>query len=407
MDPWPRQIQTVTNWKLSFWVAASLPVSFLGALFLFLVLGLSLNMFTLLAMLQAAAIETRGWFQQFHGTRNVNHDLRKGKTELQLRLIPGATGLGVTSASVSEQVRAAFQGIDLGDTFINNEAVNVRVRLSPEDANSRLGIDALPVALPSGEQLRLSSIADRTREQNWSRIARINRQRTATVRGDVDPRIASGNQLVRRFQKEEAAKLEGQFPGVRFLVAGETQESRKTAMSLLTAASIGLVGVYVLLSFQFRNYFEPLVVMTAIPLSMIGVLWGHWLMGIDMAMSSSLGFISLAGIVVNDSILLVLFLKNSIASGSDLSQAASEASRARFRAIMLTSLTTIVGLLPLLFETDLQAQVLIPVAVSVAFGIMASTLLVLLVVPCLYGVLSDFAKPTRHEPELAPAQTSK
>lgn len=339
--------------------------------------------------LQAAAIETQNWFQQFRGTRNVNHDLRKGKPELQLSLLPGSTGLGVTSATVSEQTRAAFQGIVLGETFLNNESINLRIRLSPESANNRRTVDALPISLSSGKQVRLSSIADRTTMRDWSRIARIKRQRTVTIRGDVDPRIASGNQLVRLFQQQQASKLEQKFPGVRFDFAGETQESRKTAVSLLTAASIGLVGVYVLLSFQFRNYFEPLVVMTAIPLSMIGVLWGHWLMGIDMTTPSSLGFISLAGIVVNDSILLVLFLKDSIASGHELSQAASEASRARFRAIMLTSLTTVAGLLPLLFETDLQAQVLIPLAVSVAFGIMASTVLALVVVPCLYGVLSD------------------
>ena len=235
----------------------------------------------------------------------------------------------------------------------------------------------------------MSSIAERSTGREWSRVARINRQRTVTVRGDVIPSVASGSQLVQQFQTEEARRLEEQYPGVAFDSAGETQESKTTAASLLTAASIGLVGVYVLLGFQFRNYLEPLVVMTAIPLSMIGVLWGHWFMGIDMTMPSALGFISLAGIVVNDSILLVLALKNSIAAGQDVSQAASEASRMRFRAIMLTSLTTIAGLLPLLFETDLQAQVLIPLAVSVAFGIMASTLLVLIVVPCLYGVVID------------------
>lgn len=340
--------------------------------------------------LQAVATQTRNWFQQFRGTRNVNHDLRQGKPELSISLTPGATGLGLSAASVSEQVRAAFQGIEVGETFINNEPITMRVRMSPEDGTKRRDVDALPISLPTGKQVRLSSIAELTMQQDWSRIARIDRQRTATVRGDVDPRIASGNQLVQLFKSEQAAKLEEQFPGVRFIFAGETQESRKTATSLLTAASIGLVGVYVLLSFQFRNYFEPLVVMTAIPLSMIGVLWGHWLMGIDMTMPSSLGFVSLAGIVVNDSILLVLFLKDSLASGQDVLRAASESSRARFRAIMLTSLTTIAGLLPLLFETDLQAQVLIPMAVSVAFGIISSTVLVLLVVPCMYGVVHDF-----------------
>ncbi|TWU04754.1 efflux RND transporter permease subunit [Stieleria varia] len=153
--------------------------------------------------------------------------------------------------------------------------------------------------------------------------------------------------------------------------------------------SIGLVGVFVLLSFQFRSYFEPLVVMASIPFALIGVLWGHVIVGIDMTMPSALGFASLAGIVVNDSILLVLFLKERRLQKTDILSAATSASRERFRAIVLTSLTTVAGLLPLIFETSLQAQVLIPMAVSIAFGIMTSTVLVLLVVPSLYAVLAD------------------
>ena len=144
-----------------------------------------------------------------------------------------------------------------------------------------------------------------------------------------------------------------------------------------------------LLSFQFRSYFEPLVVMAAIPFALIGVLWGHVIVGIDMTMPSTLGFASIAGIVVNDSILLVIFLKERRLQNTDILSAATSASRERFRAIMLTSLTTVAGLLPLIFETSLQAQVLIPMAVSIAFGIMTSTVLVLLVVPSLYAVLAD------------------
>jgi hydrophobic/amphiphilic exporter-1 (mainly G- bacteria), HAE1 family len=153
--------------------------------------------------------------------------------------------------------------------------------------------------------------------------------------------------------------------------------------------AIGVVGVFVLLGFQFSSYFESLVVMAAIPFALIGVLWGPVLVGIDMAPPIAFGFASLAGIVVNDSILLVLFLKERRLQNTDILAAATSASLERFRAIFLTSLTTVAGLLPLIFETSLQAQVLIPMAVSIAFGIMTSTFLVLLVVPSLYGVLAD------------------
>lgn len=342
-----------------------------------------------LSELKMAATETQSWFQQFNGTRNVTHDLRKGKPELAFGLVSGANGLGLTTAIVSEQVRASVQGVNLGESMVNDEPYDVKVRMWPGDIDHRSDIAALPISLPNGRQTWLSMVTQRRMVSNWSRIARVNRQRTVTVRGDVDPDIISGSELVRTFKLQKAAELESRYPGVRFAFAGETQESSETASSLAIAAAIGLVGVYVLLSFQFRNYFEPLVVMTAIPLSAIGVIWGHWLTGIEMTMPSALGFVSLAGIVVNDSILLVLFLKTALSNGTTVEKAANEASRARFRAILLTSLTTIAGLLPLLFETDMQAQVLIPMATSVAFGIMTSTLLVLVVVPCLYGVLSD------------------
>ena len=152
---------------------------------------------------------------------------------------------------------------------------------------------------------------------------------------------------------------------------------------------IGVLGVFVLLSFQFRSYVEPIIVMAAIPFALIGVMLGHWLLGLDLSMPSLLGFVSLAGIVVNDSILLVLFIKLARQEGHDLERSAAQGSRQRFRAIVITSLTTIAGLLPLIAEQSLQAQVLIPLAVSIAFGLMASTVLVLLVIPCVYVIFAE------------------
>ncbi len=175
-----------------------------------------------------------------------------------------------------------------------------------------------------------------------------------------------------------------------FNFEGESAEGSRTMKSMMSAMSIGLIGVFVLLSFQFESYVEPLVVMVAIPFALTGALIGHWIMGIAICLPSVLGFISLAGVVVNDSILLVIFLKNRIVAGADPYESASQASRERFRAIMLTSATTVAGLLPLMFERSTQAQTLVPLAVSIAFGIMASTVLVLVVIPCVYAILADF-----------------
>jgi len=170
---------------------------------------------------------------------------------------------------------------------------------------------------------------------------------------------------------------------------GERKESAKTAGSMVQRFALGLLGIFLLLSFQFRSYIEPLAVMVAIPLALIGVIWGHLLMGLELSMPSMMGFVSLAGIVVNDSILLVEFLKLRTREGMPVSEAARQASRDRFRAVLLTSLTTIAGLIPLLSERSLQAQVLIPLATSIVFGLLATTVLVLLVVPALFSIFDD------------------
>lgn len=342
-----------------------------------------------LKQLKLASTEALAWFRQFKGVRNMADDLRQGKPEVQFQLAGGATGLGLTTSSVADQVRAGFQGVDIGEVQFGNESRTINVSLASCESESLSDLAGFPISLTDGKLVPLATVADHKSTRGWSRISRVNRSRAVTVFGDVDSRIISGSALVARFRKEQVDSMGVRFPAVQFDFGGETKESRTTAVSLLTGAAIGLVGVFVLLSFQFRNYFEPFVVMAAIPLALIGVLWGHVIVGIDMTMPSALGFASLAGIVVNDSILLVLFLKERRLQDQDVLTAAVSASRERFRAIVLTSLTTVAGLLPLIFETNLQAQVLIPMAVSIAFGIMTSTVLVLLVVPSIYAVLAD------------------
>ena len=191
------------------------------------------------------------------------------------------------------------------------------------------------------------------------------------------------------------------FPGLEFTIEGETRESAKTGASVLKALLIGILGVFLLLSFLFRSYLEPIIVMLAIPMSLIGVIWGHVLMGLDMSMPSVVGFVSLAGVVVNNAILLVEFVKRNVRRGMEIEEAARQASRERFRAMFLTSLTTIFGLLPLLLERSLQAQVFVPLVTSLAFGLLAATILVIVVVPAFYTILHDFGVTTLAREEAA------
>ena len=188
------------------------------------------------------------------------------------------------------------------------------------------------------------------------------------------------------------------YPGLTFELEGQTQETAATGASLQRNFLLSLAAIFLLLCFQFRSYFEPIVVMAAIPEGLVGVIWGHLALGLDLSMPSMVGFASLAGVVVNNSIVLVAFIKNHRRGGKSASDAARRAARQRFRPILLTSLTTVAGVLPLLTETSLQAQVLIPLVISLGFGLAAATFQVLFLIPALYAILDDFGLTESAEP---------
>ncbi len=340
--------------------------------------------------LKAAAAETQQWLSGFAGVSNLSDDLRVGRPELRIRLREGAFGLGLDAEGMARQLRAAFQGVTADTIQLGLESYEIDVRLAHQDRKSLSDVELFDFTLPGGERVPLSAVTDVESARGWSRIARVNGLRTVTLRGDIDGRRTNMVALVDRMRRAFLPEFQTKYPDVTVAFEGELKEGATTRASIFRGMLVGLLGVFILLSFQFRSYLEPFVVMVAIPLALIGVVAGHLIMGISLSMPSILGFVSLAGIVVNDSILLVLFLKQRHDEGAGLLESARLASRQRFRAIVLTSLTTIAGLLPLLAERSLQAQVLIPLATSIAFGLMASTVLVLLVVPSLYLILADF-----------------
>lgn len=340
--------------------------------------------------MKSAVVEMHSWFSQFKGVLNLSDDLRPGKPELKIHLKEGATSLGVDAATIAQQLRAAFFGVTADEIQIGSESYEIDVRLRESDRHSLGDLENFKVILADGRQIPISALAEWEEERGRARIARHDSMRAVTLRGDLDTRIANAKELLALFKQSFLPEFSKKYPELQVTIAGESEESAETQLSMLRGLIIGLIGIFILLSFQFRSYTEPLIVMLAIPLALIGVVWGHLLMGVPISMPSLLGFSALAGIVVNDSILLVLFLKNSRAQGLSAHDAACKASRSRFRAVLLTSATTIAGLLPLLFEKSLQAQILIPLVVAVAFGLLASTLLVLLVIPCLYRILDDF-----------------
>jgi len=343
-----------------------------------------------LSQLKLASTRLINWFYSYEGVSDLYDDLRSGKPEIQVKLKEGAKLHGFDARMVSKQLRAAFYGTTASEIIVRDESYEVNLRMAGSDRDSMASLENFFLMNGQGERVPLNTVASISQTRGYGGIKRVDSDRTVTVTGDVDTRVANAADIIADTKARFLPELKKQFPDIMVGLEGQEKEMKASMGGMLKALGIGIFGVFCLLSFQFRSYQEPLVVMVTIPFAFIGVVWGHMIMGLDLCMPSILGFVSLAGIVVNDSILLVSFIKLNTAAGKSAKEAGKLASRERFRAVMLTSITTIAGLLPLLSERSMQAQILIPLACSIVFGLLMSTLLVLVVVPCLYTILSDF-----------------
>jgi multidrug efflux pump subunit AcrB len=350
-----------------------------------------------LDILKQASVSLQTYLSQFSGVNGILDDMRPGKEEVVIKLKAGAENYGVDGQMIATQLRAAYFGQRADDVQVGPESIEIQVLLNKEQAGDLQALANFPILVEQGQQIPLSAIATLQSDRSYVRIQRIDSQRTVTVMADIDNKKANGNEIINDMKRDYVPQLQQIFPGLKVDFEGAARESAKTGSSLIKGFLIGLFGLFAILSFQFRSYLEPFVVMLAIPLALIGVLWGHWLVGHNLSMPSILGFVSLAGIVVNDSILLVQYIRHHVDEGADVYEAVVKASRDRFRAVFLTSLTTAAGLLPLLLETSLQAQVVKPIVISIVFGIFTSTLLVLFIIPCAYAVLADFNLIHKHE----------
>ena len=352
-----------------------------------------------LQRLSSASWELQNWLSGYPGVTNVMDDLRAGKPQFSVSLHPGSTVSGLSAQQLAQQLRAAYQGIKVDEIYRGREAYEITVRLDTDPDEALDDFLQLSLFNNQGVDIPLDAIADVTDEREFSTITRVDHQRTVTVSGDIDADIANTNEVISDTRKRFLGALLQRYPQISVSLEGEVKNSQETNASVLSGFVLGVIGVYFLLAFQFGNFREPFSVLMNIPLALIGVIWGHKLMGLDITQPSMIGFVSLAGIVVNDSILLVEYVKRRCREGMTLHNAAERAVRDRFRAIFLTSLTTVAGMLPLLAETSLQAQVLVPLVASVVFGMMSATVLLLLVLPASYAILEDLGirgdAPTR------------
>lgn len=343
-----------------------------------------------LSELKAVSLAIQNWLNTYRGVADLNDDLRPGKPEIRLHLSEGALTLGLDASGIAQQLRSAFFGHTASEVQVGPESMEIDIRLAALDRNSLADLEYFTITTPTGRQVPLGAVATLQQDRGWARISRVNGLRTVTIQGDVDAQVSNVQEIVNDTKTRFLPELLEKYPGVSLSYEGQVKEGTTTGQSIIRGFLLGLIGVFLLLCFLFRSYLEPLIIMSVIPLGLIGVVWGHLLMGLDLSMPSIIGFASLAGIVVNDSILLVHFIKIRRREGLSPIDAAKKASRGRFRAVLLTSLTTIAGLLPLMLEQSLQAQVLIPLVTSLSFGLIATTALVLFVVPVLYSIFDDF-----------------
>ncbi len=346
--------------------------------------------------LKMASVKLIDWLSRYDGVVDLDDDLRPGKPEFRIRMNKGAMAMGFTARTIASQLRSAFYGSVASEVQYGGESYEIMVKISDEDRKFVTDLSQFYLVSPQGKRVPLKSVASVEQGRGFASINRINSLRTVTVTGDIDTAKANANEIIQHTRDNFLPELTKEFPDVSVLLEGQEKEGKTAMAGMVKAFLIGIFGVFIILSLQFKSYLEPIIVMVLIPFALIGVIWGHIFMGLDLCMPSIMGFISLAGIVVNDSILLVTFIRNHMDKGESAMDAARQASRDRFRAVFLTSLTTIMGLLPLMAERSMQAQILIPLACSIVFGLLMTTMLVLLVIPALYSVFDDFNLLRKH-----------
>lgn len=340
--------------------------------------------------LKEAGHELSEALKQFSGVSAIEDDMPYGQEQLIYRIKGQGEVLGLTVDNVGRQLRAAFDGQLVQIFQDGDDEVEVRVMLPDAERNSIATLDNFMVQLPQGGSAPLSSVVEFEARRGFDVLRHTDSKLAIHVTATVDASLNNSNEILATLQKSLLPDLTSRF-GVTVDFEGRAEEQAETMGDMKQGLILAFTLIYLILAWVFSSYGWPLVVMMAIPFGLIGALFGHWVMGIDLTILSLFGIFGLSGIVVNDSIILVTFFKHQREAGVETTQAIINAATQRLRAVLLTSLTTIAGLTPLLFETSMQAQFLIPMAVSISFGLMFSTVLVLLVIPALLSVHESIA----------------
>ncbi len=342
--------------------------------------------------LRAAAETLKAKLRRYDGVYEVRDDFRPGKTELQVTLKPEAHTLGISLESVRQHLRAGFYGEEALRFQRGREDVLVRVRYPEDERQGRGDLEEARILTANGNEVPLLSVAEVTPVQGAYSIRGTNGQRRIAVLAAVDASKTTPQAVINDLRAGFLDTMVAGYAGMGWSLRGSAEENEETLGGLQRGFVIALLGVFVIIAATFRSYLQPLIIMVVIPFGLLGAVFGHWVLGIPITFLSMFGLIALIGVVVNDAIVLIECANAYIAQGQDFHEAVADAGRRRFRAIFLTTVSTCGGLLPLLLEQDLAAQIVIPMAASVAFGVAFATVITLLFIPALLAILNDFRR---------------
>ncbi len=346
-----------------------------------------------IVVLEQAAISFASEMETFAYTRDVNNRQSKGKVQYDFELLPEGRALGLTPADIGSQLRGAFFGSLAMRLLRGTNEIEVRVKLPEAERKDVYNLEDLVIRTPSGAEVPLLDVAEVRQGEAFARIDRRDGRRILSVSMDVEPDRATG-QVITAIHQEVLPRLAQEYPGLTWSFEGSNAEMREATASLGSGFGLAMFVIYALLAVAFRRYDQPLIVMVAIPFGIIGAVFGHIILGFDLSLISFMGVIALSGVVVNDSLIMIDHANRS-RGNQDAHTAIVGAGIRRFRPIFLTTATTFFGLVPIILETSLQSQHIVPMAISLGFGIVFSTAVTLVLVPCLYLIVEDLRDAVR------------
>jgi multidrug efflux pump subunit AcrB len=345
--------------------------------------------------LESAAMDLEAKLAEFEGVFDIRNSAEFGGEEIRLRIKPEAEALGLTMSSLGRQVRQAFYGEEAQRIQRGKDELKVMVRYPRDERRSIADLQNMRIRTPQGNEVPFEEVAEMSFGTSYSSISRLNRKRTITVSADLDPEVVESGEIVKTIAEDYIPQLLANYPGISYGLEGASQEQVNLLRNLSIASIAALFLIYALIAIPLHSYSQPLIIMSVIPFGIIGAVLGHLVMAESLSMFSLFGLVALSGVVVNDSLIMIDFINKARGRGVALRQAVVESGTLRFRAIVLTSVTTAVGLLPIITEGSLQAQTVIPMAISLGFGILFATFITLFLIPSLYMLQEDGFAATR------------